>query len=146
MKELQRLAALLAAVLLLIGFATGGLLAGAMTGKVTADAHAVLAAHLNAVLGCFWLASVAATLPLVGFEERGARRLVLLTALPAYANWLITTIKAFLRVSGVELMGKGPNDAIFAALNVFVVLPSFAAAGVWAWGLYKKRDTPGSAG
>jgi len=138
MTTLQRQAALLGAVLLIIGFATGGLLAGAMTGKVAADAHTVLAAHLNCLFGCFWLCALAFTLPLTRFGEVGARRLVLLTAIPAYANWLITVVKAFLHVAGVGLTGNGANDGVFAALNVFVVLPSFAAAIAWAYGLMKK--------
>jgi hypothetical protein len=139
MSNVQRRAAFLGAVLLIISFATGGLLAMAMTGKVSADAHGVLAAHLNALFGCFWLCAVAFTLPLTRFGETGASRLVLLTAIPAYANWIITIAKAFLHVAGVGLNGNGSNDAVFVALNVFVVLPSFAAAVVWAYGLAKKR-------
>ena len=140
MKNVQRQAALLGATLLIISFATGVLLAAAMTGKVSADAHVILAAHLNALFGCFWLCVVAFTLPLTRFAERGAKRLVLLTAIPAYGNWLITTVKAFFHVGGVALTGNAHNDAVFAALNVFVVVPSFAAAVAWAYGLAKKRD------
>ncbi len=139
MTNVQRQAALLGAVLLVISFATGGLLAMAMTGKVSADAHVILAAHLNALFGCFWLCGVASTLPLTRFGEVGARRLVLLTALPAYANWFITVVKGFLHVAGVGLDGSSSNDAVFVALNGFVVLPSFGAAVVWAYGLAKKR-------
>jgi hypothetical protein len=139
MTNVQRQAAFLGAVLLIISFATGGLLAMAMTGKVSADAHGILAAHLNALFGCFWLCAVAFTLPLTRFGEVGAKRLVLLTAIPAYANWIITIAKAFLHVAGVGLNESGSNNAIFAALNVFVVLPSFAASVVWAYGLAKKQ-------
>jgi len=140
MKTLQRQAGLLGAVLLFIGYATGGLLAMAMTGKVDADPKVVLSAHLNGVLGCFWLCAVAATLPFTRFGEVGAKRLVLVTALPAYANWLITTIKAFYRVAGVGLDGRGANDAVFAALNAFVVIPSFVAVGAWVYGLMRPKD------
>lgn len=135
MQNLQRKAAFLGAVLLVIAFATGGLLAAAMTGKTPADAHIVLAAHLNAILGCFWLVALGLTLPLTRFTEKGASRLVVLTAVPAYANWLVTLVKAYLHVSGVAATGQGSNDAVFGLLNVFVVLPSFAAAIGWAWGL-----------
>jgi hypothetical protein len=139
MTNVQRQAAFLGAVLLIISFATGGLLAMAMTGKVSADAHGILAAHLNALFGCFWLCAVAFTLPLTRFGETGAKRLVLLTAIPAYANWILTVTKAFLHVAGIGLNGNGGNDGVFVALNVFVVLPSFGAAVVWAYGLAKKR-------
>lgn len=140
MKNVQRQAAFLGATLLIISFATGGLLAAALTGKVSADAHGILAAHLNALFGCFWLCALAFTLPLTRFEVTGAKRLVLLTAIPAYANWLVTMVKAFLHVAGVGLNGNAQNDAVFAALNVFVVLPSFGAAVGWAYGLAKQRD------
>ncbi|CAN5925435.1 hypothetical protein BH11MYX4_BH11MYX4_45500 [soil metagenome] len=139
MSDIQRRAAFLGAVLLIISFATGGLLAMAMTGKVSADAHGILAAHLNAMFGCFWLCALAFTLPLTRYGEVGAWRLVLLTAVPAYANWIITLVKAFLHVLGVGLNGNGSNDAVFATLNVLVVLPSFAAAIGWAYGLARKR-------
>lgn len=140
MKNVQRQAAFLGATLLIISFATGGLLAAAMSGKVSADSHVILAAHLNALFGCFWLCALAFTLPLTRFGELGAKRLVFLTAIPAYANWLITLVKAFFHVAGVALNGNTHNDAVFAALNVFVVLPSLGAAVVWAYGLAKKAE------
>src|SRR5690349_3022293 len=139
MTNVQRQAAFLGAVLLIISFATGGLLAMAMTGKVSADAHGILSAHLNALFGCFWLCAVAFTLPLTRFGETGAKRLVWLTAAPAYGNWIITVVEAFLHVLGVGLNDNASNNGVFAALNVFVVLPSFASAVVWAYGLAKKR-------
>jgi hypothetical protein len=138
MINVQRRAAFLGAVLLITSFAIGGLLAMAMTGKVSADPHTVLAAHLSALFGCFWMCAVAVTLPLTRFSEAGAKRLVLLTAVPAYGNWILTIVKAFLHVAGVGLNESGSNNAVFAALNVFVVVPSFGAAILWAYGLAKK--------
>jgi len=136
---LQRRTAGAGALLLVIAFATGGLLAAAMTGKVNADAHEVSAAHLNAIFGCLWLVALAATLPLLAYGERGQRRLVWATAIAAYGNWLITVVKSFLHVAGVDLTGDRANDAVFAALNAVVVLPAFAAAIAWAYGLFKRR-------
>ena len=135
LRALQRRTAGAGAVLLVIAFATGALLAAAMTSKVDADPHAVSAAHLNAIFGCLWLVALAATLPLLRFGLTGARRLVLATALPAYANWLVTTIKSFLYVPGVAFTGERANDGVFVALTVLVVVPSFAAAIAWAYGL-----------
>ena len=135
--SLQRKAAFLGAVLLVISFATGGLLAGAMTGKVPADAHSISAAHLSALFGCFWLCALAFTLPFVRFGDAGLSRLVWCTAVPSYANWLITVVKAFLHVLGVGWDANGNNDMVFGLLNAFVVLPSFAAAIGWAYGLFK---------
>lgn len=135
MTNLQRHAALLGVVLLILGFATGGLLAAAMTGKIAADPHTISGAHLNALFGCFWLCALAFTLPFVRYGEVGARRLVHVTAMAAYANWIITIVKAFFHVAGVGLDGNGANNAVFAALTAFVVLPSFAATIAWAYGL-----------
>ncbi|HEY4238937.1 MAG TPA: hypothetical protein VGM88_03945 [Kofleriaceae bacterium] len=136
---LQRRTAAAAAILLVLALATGLLLAAAMTGLVDADPHAVVAAHLNAFLGCLWLAALAATLPLVAFGDTGKRRLVWATAIPAYGNWLVTTVKAFVHVAGVSPTGDHANDAVFAMLSIVVVIPSFAAAIAWAWGLLKAR-------
>jgi hypothetical protein len=138
---LQRKTAAAGAALLVLAFATGGLLAAAMTKRVDADVHSVVAAHLNALLGALWLFALAYTLPMLRFGEVGRRRLVLATALPAYANWLVTVVKAFLHVAGVDANGDGANDAIFAALNALVVLPSFASSIVWTWALLGPRPS-----
>lgn len=136
MAKLQRITALAGALLLLVGLLTGGLLAMAMTGKTMATVHDIRAAHLNAILGCFWICAYAATIPMLGFGERGARWLALLTIVPNYGNWLITTVKAFLHVAGVGLDGDASNDAVFMTLNAVVVVPSLAAAAAWVYGLY----------
>ena len=137
LSSLQRKAAFYGAVLLVISFATGALLAGAMTNKVPADPHSISAAHLSALFGCFWLCALAFTLPFVQFSDKGLQRLVWCTVIPSYANWLITVIKAFLHVLGVGLDRNGSNNMVFGLLNAFVVLPSFAAAIAWAYGLFK---------
>ena len=141
---LQRKTAFYGAVLV-VGFATGGVLACAMTGKVTADSHTVLASHLNAVLGCFWLLALAFTLPMLRFGEKGLRRLVLVTVIPNYGNWAVTLFKAFLRVAGVGLTGQGNNDLVFGLLDVFVVgmirTASLAAMVVAATGCFAGYDS-----
>src|SRR5450755_3943440 len=79
-----------AAVLMAIGLLTGIFVAAAMVGKANADPHAALASHLNALLGCFWMVAVAYSMPMLRYGEQGQRRLVWLTTLPNYANWIIT--------------------------------------------------------
>lgn len=133
--EEARLLARSAAILLCAGMATGALVSFAMTGKLPADPHMMLASHLNAILGCLWMVAVAWSLPMTRLEEAGRRRLALAVTVANTSNWLITLVKAFLKVSGVDLIGEPANDAVFAALTLFVVLPSFAAAGAWAWSL-----------
>lgn len=132
--EAQRALGRNAAVLLLLGLLAGGLVAGAMTGQVNADRGALLASHLNALLGCFWMVAVAATMPWLRYGDVGLRRLAWATTLPNVANWAVTAAKAFLKVAGVGLTGVAANDAIFVALNLFVVLPSLVAAGAWVYG------------
>jgi hypothetical protein len=135
---MQRKTAAAGVILLVIAFATGLLLAAAMTKSVAADPPVLVAAHLNAVLGCLWLVALAVTLPMLRFGDRGRHRIVQLTMLATYANWSITTVKSFLHVDGVGPDGNHTNDGIFVALTVFVVVPSFVAAIAWAWGLLGK--------
>jgi hypothetical protein len=137
--RLQRKTAAAGAALLVASFGTGVLLGAAMTNKIDADVHQIVAAHLNAVLGSLWLVALAYTLPMLRFGEAGTKRLVLATVVPAYMNWLVTTIKSFLHVTGVDVTGDRWNDAVFATLGVFVVVPSFAAAIAWTWGLLGPR-------
>ena len=129
-----------AAILLCAGMATGALVSFSMTGKIPADPHMMLASHLNAILGCLWMVAVAWSLPLTRLGEVGRRRLALAVTVANTSNWLITLIKAFLKVSGVDFIGEAANDAVFVALTLFVVLPSFAAAGAWAWSLSNIRQ------
>jgi hypothetical protein len=138
--SLQRKTAAAAAILMVIAFLGGVLLGAAQTKKVDADVGAIVAAHLNALLGSLWIGVLAFTLPMLRFGDRGKRRLVLATVLPAYANWLVTTVKAFFYVAGVEPTGDRANDIVFGTLTALVVIPSFAAAIAWAWGLLGPRD------
>ena len=128
-----------AAVLMAIGLLTGIFVSAAMTGKVDADAHAALASHLNALLGCFWMVAVAYSMPMLRYGEVGQRRLLWVTTLPNFSNWIITAFKAFLRVAGVDYSGDGKNDLVFALLTLFVVIPSLTAVGAWVYGFFGKR-------
>lgn len=138
--RLQRRTAAAGAVLLVIAFSTGILLAQAQSKKIDADVPEVVAAHLNALLGCLWLVALAATLPWLRFGEIGRKRIVSITALAAYANWLVTIVKSFLHVPGVDLDGRRSNDAVFVALTVLVVIPSFVASIAWVYGLLGARS------
>jgi (hydroxyamino)benzene mutase len=129
-----RLLARSAASLFLLGLLTGIYVAAAMTGKVPADGHTALAAHLNALLGCFLMLGVAVTLPLLRYGPVGQRRLAWAFIVPNFANWTITSVKAWLHVAGVDLNGDPHNDRVFAALTALVVLPSLGAAIAWVYG------------
>lgn len=129
-----------AALLVTLALVTGFLVAAAMTGKLDADPHAMLASHLNALLGAFWMIGVAWSLPLLRFDARGRTRLAWLTIVPNYANWLVTAVKSLVKVSGLEANADGRNNMVFALLTALVVLPSLAAAGLWVWG-FGRRPT-----
>ncbi|CAM4113455.1 hypothetical protein [Corallococcus exiguus] len=129
-----RLMAHAAAWLMLVGLLTGGYVSAAMTGKVPADPQMALAAHLNALMGTFFLLGVAWTLPMLRYGPVGQRRLAWAVIVANWANWGITCVKAWLRVSGVDFIGQPVNDAVFGALTVSVVLPALIAAGAWVYG------------
>jgi hydroxylaminobenzene mutase len=139
--DVQRLLARASAWLVVLGLVTGALVSFAMTKKIPADDHAMLASHLNALLGAFLMLGVAWSLPMVRWSERGQRRIAIALVVANYGNWIITLIKSFLRVSGVDRTGDGKNDAIFAALMVFVIVPSLAATIAWALGLTSPRGS-----
>ncbi len=123
-----------AAWLMLLGLLTGVYVSSAMTGKVPADPHMALAAHLNALMGCFFLLGVAWTLPMLHYGPVGQQRLAWVVIVANYANWAVTCVKAWLRVAGVDFIGEPANDAIFVTLTATVVLPALGAAGAWVYG------------
>ncbi len=130
-----------AAILMVLGLLTGLFVAAAMTGKVPADAHAALASHLNALMGTFWMVGVAWSMPMLRYGDKGLVRLAWVTTIPNFGNWLITALKAFLKVSGVDATGEPKNDFIFALLTAFVVIPSLVSAVAWVYGFFGKRAT-----
>jgi hypothetical protein len=139
--DVQRHLARAAAVLLLLGFLTGGLAPQAMTGKIDADARVLLVSHTNALLGGLLLLGLGWTLPFVRANKRTLVRISALFAVSNYANWLLTGIKAFLHVSGVDHTGQARNDVMFGLLAALVVVPSFAASIEWLIGLFRQVAT-----
>ena len=64
-----------------------------------------LGAHLNALLGCFWLLGLSWTLPHSRLSQAWQARLVTLTTFVAYANWGVTLLASVLDVRGARLRG-----------------------------------------
>jgi hydroxylaminobenzene mutase len=120
--------------LILLGLVTGFLVAGAMTGTLGADPHAMLASHLNALMGAFWMLGIAWSLPLLELSAGELTWLVRLAVVANYANWGVTAVKSFLRVAGLEANGHLANDAVFVLLTTLVVVPALGAAGLWLRG------------
>jgi hydroxylaminobenzene mutase len=143
MEDLRFRLARSGAALLAVGMLTGIWSAAALTGKVVvAIPRLALAAHLNALLGSFWLLGLAFTLPMLRYGDAGRRRLVRATQVPAWGNWLITLIASFLGVRGLEYTSDRANNAIALALQVVVVLPSLACAIAWALGFGRHGPAP----
>jgi hydroxylaminobenzene mutase len=137
--ELQRWVAGCGALLLAIGMVTGIWSGIALAGVVTVPIpRLALAAHLNCILGCFWLLGFAFTLPMLSYGTVGKRRLSRLIVLPAYANWLVTLGASVVGVRGLVFTGEHANDVVAALLLAFVVGPSLVASGAWAWGFWRR--------
>ncbi len=119
---------------MMLGLLTGLLVSAAMGGQIDADIHAALAAHLNGLLGAFWIGLVAWTLPMLSYGEQGKRRLAWAVIVPNYANWLVTAIKSVLKVSGVAYTADPANNGVLIALIALVVLPSLGATAAWLYG------------
>ncbi len=134
-----RLMAHAAAWLMLVGLLTGGYVSFSMTGKLPADPQMALAAHLNALMGCFFLLGVAWTLPMLRYGAVGQRRLAWAVILANWANWAVTCVKAWLRVSGVDFIGQPVNDAVFGVLTLTVVMPALGAAAAWVYGFRRAQ-------
>ena len=132
---MERTLCFAAALLFGLGGLTGLPLGLAMTGDIALDAAMVKGAHVNALIGCFWLLGVAWSMQFSQLGESGRAWLGRLVLLAAYANWLVTLVKSGPAVHGVGYLGEPVNDAVFGVLTVFVVLPTLAASGLWAWGL-----------
>jgi len=133
----QRMLGRSAALLFLISLLTGIYAGLAMTGKIPVDGHAALASHLNALMGTFLLLGFGWTLPMLRYGEVGQKRLALVFIGTSFANWIVTAVKAALKVAGLAMMGKPANDAIFVALQITVVLPTIIAAIAWVVGFKK---------
>jgi hydroxylaminobenzene mutase len=133
----QKRLAFFGASLFFIGGLNGILVANAMEHGLAERAHVLLASHLNALLGCFWMVAVGWTLKWVDAPAKRISVLCSLTILAAWANWLVTLIKAYLDVRGVAYTSDGANNAIFLVLTLTVVLPTLVASFLWALGLWK---------
>jgi hypothetical protein len=142
--ELQRHLLFRAALLFFVGMLTG-----LWAGVVLSDGRAigmvlnwklqfprlVLASHLNALMGTFWLLGVAFTLEHGSFTDNGKRWLARLTLTAAYGNWAITLLASILDARGLDMAGDARNNIVAGLLQVFVVVPTLAASGMWVLGL-----------
>ena len=136
------------ALLFAVGMVTGLWFAAVLTHKVSFGSEKLeltatnlaRAAHLNGLLGGLWLIAVAWTFDFLSYGEKGLRRLAIVVAVPAWANWLVSLIASFLAVNGLEYTGNRANDVIAFLLQTLVVVPTLVAVFAWAWGFKGKSE------
>jgi hypothetical protein len=139
MQGIRRGLAQAGATLFFIGMLTGLWSGAALTGKVVLDIpRLALAAHLTALLGGLWQIAVAWTFDFLHYDERGLRRLAILTIVPAWGNWLLTMVASVLGVRGLDYSPPVANQVLAGLLHVVVVLTGLAGTGLWAYGFRKR--------
>ena len=131
----------LGALLFGLGALTGVLVSAVFTGKLDGNSGFMLAAHLNALLGCYWLVCIGVSWTHLVLSPGQKLWLFRTTVLAAYANWAVTLVKALLKVQGIDYLGEARNDAIFGALTLSVVIPTFVSSGLWIYGLWKEESS-----
>lgn len=97
-----------------------------------------LAAHLNGLLGGLWMIAVALTFPFLSYNEKQKNNLALMVTLPNWSNWFVTLIASFLGVRGINYNQDLTNNVVAVFLQLFVVIPSLAAAFYWYRGFKSK--------
>jgi len=141
-QDIPRKLYLQGAVLFGLGALTGIGVSAAFTGKVDANSGFMLAAHLNALMGCFWLICLGVTWDRISLSAGQAMVLRRCTLVAAYANWAVTLVKSLLNVQGIDYLGQTSNDIVFGVLTLTVVIPTFIASGLWIHGLWRPERSP----
>jgi len=129
-------------LLIFFGLLTGLNIAAVMTGQIDGNPNMVVAAHLNALLGGFWLLGIGWTLPHCTLSSKNTSRMLWLLIIANYANWFLTAIKASFDVHGVDITDDLTNNIMFVFLTLFVVIPSILGSVMWVWGIF--HDKPRS--
>lgn len=134
----SRLLAAAGAILIGLSLLMGAVAGLAMTNKIDAHGPTILASHLAGLMGAFMIFGLGWSLPMVNLSSAAKMRLAWFVIVPNFANMIITAIKGFLHVQGLDFGPTSGDSAIFVALNILVVLPALGATGAWVWGLIKK--------
>lgn len=139
--RVQRHLVVSGACMFAIGLVTGLWSAAALTGTVKVGMpRLALAAHLNGLLGGFWLICVSVTVPYLAYAPEQLSRLRWLVILPSWANWAVTLVASFLGVNGLTYGSDTRNNLIAVLLQALVVIPSLAGAAYWVRGLVRRRS------
>ena len=119
-------------------------LMGALTGAIIPTAEGdeakfgrLIASHLNALLGAFWMLGLAWSLPRLKLGDGQLGLMCGACILSGWANWSVTLVKAFVGVAGIEWGDGGANGVVWIVLVSSVVLPTFVGAGLWVFGAWR---------
>ena len=140
LKELQHQLVKKAALLLVLGLLTGLYISLVAMKIVHADFNTVLSAHLNALLGSFWLLGVGWSLSFCRASYVQLKQMSRLMILANFSNWFFTLIKAHLHVAGIQMTSDWVNNSILIALTLFVVLPALYACWIWIKSLQRSVE------
>ena len=110
-------------------------LVGVMTELVPGNEAMTLGAHINGLMGAFWLLGMGWSLSFIQLSEQLLRVAIWMTLAGAWFNFLLAIIKAVPGVMAIEFTGGASNDVIFAARVLLVVIPSLVGPALWFWGL-----------
>lgn len=110
-------------------------LVGVMTELVPGDEGMTLGAHINGLMGAFWLLGMGWSLSFISLSEQLLRVAIWMTLAGAWFNFLLAMVKAVPGVMAIEFTGGVSNDVIFAARVLLVVIPSLVGPALWFWGL-----------
>ena len=128
------------ALMMFLGMVYGLYVALVMTGAAPGHPEIALGSHLNAIFGALWLLCMGWSLKLTSLSPRLLQLAVRSTLIGAWANWIISALKAFTGDVAISFSGVSTNDALFTARIVLVIIPCLVGPGIWAWGLRPGLD------
>ena len=120
-------------------------LVGVMTELVPGNEDMTLGAHINGLMGAFWLLGMGWSLSFIQLSERLLSVAIWMTLAGAWFNFLLAMIKAVPGVMAIEFTGGAVNDVVFAARVLLVVIPSLVGPALWMWGLRARAASGGDA-
>ena len=126
-----------AALLIAFALLTGLYMSLVAMKIIDAEFQTVLSAHLNALLGSFWLLGVGWSLSFCQAPLEQLKQMSRLMILANWSNWFFTLIKAHLHVAGIQMTADWINNSILIALTLFVVLPALYACWIWIKSLHR---------
>ena len=135
----QRRLASHGALMLLLGMIYGVYVALVMTEQAPGEPEMALGAHLNALLGSFWLLGMGWSLQFVVLSPRLLRLAVGLTLVGAWSNWILSALKAVSGDLAISFTGAASNDVLFGLRTILVIVPCIVGPAIWVWGLRTPR-------